>query len=156
MRDGSEEEQEENFKPYAHQTLLVVKSSQNQNGLRHNDYARYHHYCVRKIHRLRKTVKFLQQSGNKKKEKQVFTRKLVEPEQAIRGEKYLEILVFKMEGEWAYAQDMKKAISELDGADGAQPAGSKAGLKVESQLKKKNVNEGRNVTRMRVHARKRL
>jgi hypothetical protein len=29
----------------------------------------------------------------------------------MRGEKYLEILVFKMEGEWAYAMDMKKAIS---------------------------------------------
>lgn len=43
---GSEDEQEEEavieLKPYSHQTLLVVKSCQNQNGLRHNDYARYH------------------------------------------------------------------------------------------------------------------
>jgi hypothetical protein len=30
------------LKPYSHSTLLVVKSSQNQNGLRHNDYSRYH------------------------------------------------------------------------------------------------------------------
>ena len=67
--DQEVEEEPEDLKPYAHQTLLVVKSSQNQNGLRHNDYSRYHQYCVRKIHRLRKTVKFLQQSGNKKKEK---------------------------------------------------------------------------------------
>ena len=51
---------QEEFKPYGINTLLLVKSAQNQNGLRHNDYGRYHHYCIRKIHRLRKTMKFLQ------------------------------------------------------------------------------------------------
>ena len=25
--------------------LIMIKSAQNQNGLRHNDYGRYHHYC---------------------------------------------------------------------------------------------------------------
>jgi hypothetical protein len=38
--------------------LIMVKSAQNQNGLRHNDYARYHHYCIRKLHRMRKSLKF--------------------------------------------------------------------------------------------------
>lgn len=72
----------------------------------------------------------------------------------MRGEKFLEMLVFKMEAEWAYAMDMKKAISIQDGLE--QPETSAAGLKVESQLKKKNINEGRNAARMKVHAKKRF
>ena len=40
--------------------LILVKSAQNQNGLRHNDYGRYHHYCIRKLHRMRKSLKFTQ------------------------------------------------------------------------------------------------
>ena len=40
--------------------LIMVKSAQNQNGLRHNDYGRYHHYCTRKLHRMRKSLKFTQ------------------------------------------------------------------------------------------------
>ena len=40
--------------------LIMVKSAQNQNGLRHNDYGRYHHYCIRKLHRMRKSLKFTQ------------------------------------------------------------------------------------------------
>lgn len=64
QNDESDEQIEEEptieLKPYSHQTLLIIKSCQNQNGLRHHDYARYHQYCVRKIHRLRKAVKFLQ------------------------------------------------------------------------------------------------
>lgn len=63
------------YKSYALNILSLVKSSQNQNGLRHNDYARYHHYCIRKVHRLRKTLKFLQQSGNKAGQSQTFTKR---------------------------------------------------------------------------------
>lgn len=66
----------------------------------------------------------------------------------------MEILIFKMEGEWAYAMDMKKAISIKDGVE--QQESSAAGLKVESQLNKKNVNEHRSSVRMKVHARKRF
>mgnify|MGYP000880140155 FL=1 len=52
-------EEEVPFKPYAMNVLPLVKSSQNQNGLRHGDYARYHHYCIRKMYRLRKPLKFM-------------------------------------------------------------------------------------------------
>ncbi len=34
--------------------LLLTKSAQNQQGLRQGDYARYHHYCTRRMLRLRK------------------------------------------------------------------------------------------------------
>ena len=53
------EEEEVPFKAYSMNVLPLVKSSQNQNGLRHGDYARYHHYCIRKMYRLRKPLKFM-------------------------------------------------------------------------------------------------
>ena len=99
-------------------------------------------------------MKFLQQGGNKPKQKQIFERKQVDVPHAKKGEKFLEILIFKMEGEGAYAMDMKKAISIQDGVE--QQESSAAGLKVESQLNKKNANENRNSARMKVHARKRF
>jgi len=55
--EQEEEEELIKFKPYPLSTLLLIKASQNQNGLRHQDYSRYHKYCVRKVHRLRKTLK---------------------------------------------------------------------------------------------------
>ena len=67
QEDAHMSEEEVPFKPYSVSTLLLVKSAQNQNGLRHNDYHRYHQYCTRKIHRLRKILHFMQQSGNKPK-----------------------------------------------------------------------------------------
>lgn len=54
------DEQEAVHQPYSHTTLLLLKSAQSQNGLRHNDYGRYHHYCVRKMHRLRKALGYQQ------------------------------------------------------------------------------------------------
>lgn len=71
--DHSEEakEEEENIKNIAVDLLIMVKSAQNQNGLRHNDYARYHKYCQRKLHRMRKSLKFMQ--GRKKFEKKEVT-----------------------------------------------------------------------------------
>lgn len=65
--EGSEQAEIVPFQPYPMGVLLLVRASQNQNGLRHNDYARYHHYCIRKVYRLRKALKFLQQGGSKAK-----------------------------------------------------------------------------------------
>ena len=46
-----------------------------------------------------------------------------------QGEKYLEILIYKIEADWAYAMDMKKSITEAQ----EQPKEeSKAGLKNQS------------------------
>jgi len=33
----------------------------------------------------------------------------------IAGEKYLHIMIFKCEADWAYGMDMKKAMSNQDG-----------------------------------------
>ena len=69
-----DEEMKIELKPYSLNTLLIVKAAQNQNGLRHNDYTRYHHYCVSKMHRLRKILKCTQQGGNKPKVSQKYTK----------------------------------------------------------------------------------
>jgi hypothetical protein len=36
---------------------------------------------------------------------------IVTEDQAKRGEKFLEILLFRIEADWAYAMDMKRTIS---------------------------------------------
>lgn len=54
---------------------------------------------------------------------------MVSPEDAKGGEKFIEILIYKMESEWAYGMDMKKAISIQDGQ--REKEESKAGLKAE-------------------------
>ena len=76
--------------------LIMVKSAQNQNGLRHNDYGRYHHYCTRKLHRMRKSLKFTQ--GRKQ-----FVAKKVTAEEAKGNSKFIQLQVFKCEANWAYA-----------------------------------------------------
>ena len=64
--------------------LIMVKSAQNQNGLRHNDYGRYHHYCIRKLHRMRKSLKFTQ--GRKQ-----FVQKRVTAEEAKNNHKFIHL-----------------------------------------------------------------
>ena len=34
------------------------------------------------------------------------------------GEKFLQIMIYRIEADWAYAMDMKKAISNQEGAAG--------------------------------------
>jgi signal recognition particle subunit SRP68 len=85
--------------------LIMVKSAQNQNGLRHNDYGRYHHYCIRKLHRMRKSLKFTH--GRKQ-----FVKRQVTAEEAARNHKFIHLLVFKCEANWAFAMQQKKIIAQ--------------------------------------------
>ena len=50
MEDAENQEQDV-FKVFSLDLLTLIKSAQNQNGLRHNDYGRYHQYCERKMYR---------------------------------------------------------------------------------------------------------
>lgn len=47
---------EEACEPYTQSILLIIKAAQNQNGLRHSDYGRYHRYCCRRMVRLRRSL----------------------------------------------------------------------------------------------------
>lgn len=87
----------------------MVKSAQNQNGLRHNDYGRYHKYCIRKIYRVKKSLRFTSTSGTGNKKQ--FVKRVVTAEDAKRNPKHLHLLVFKSEANWAYAMQMRQIIS---------------------------------------------
>jgi signal recognition particle subunit SRP68 len=43
--------EQEASKVFSLELLTLVKKAQNQNGLRHNDFGRYHQYCQRKLYR---------------------------------------------------------------------------------------------------------
>ena len=68
------------------------------------------------------------------------------------GEKYLHLMIYRIEADWAYAMDMKKALSTQE----SKNEESKSGIKQETQLHQKNANANRNPFRLNVHARKRF
>ena len=91
--------------PYKQGVLLLIKAAQNQNGLRHNDYGRYHKYCCRRMLRLRKSLQFTQSQRQNKK--YIYVEKPVTGDLVAQNAKYLQILIFKCEADWAYAMQMK-------------------------------------------------
>jgi hypothetical protein len=122
----------------------MVKSAQNQNGLRHNDYGRYHKYCIRKIYRVKKALRFTVGSGTGKKQ---FVKKTVTAEDAKRNPKHLHLLVFKCEANWAYALQMRQIIS------GGATAAAQTKAQTDQALQKM---ANRNPNRLKFHAIKRL
>ncbi|CDW82493.1 signal recognition particle 68 kda protein [Stylonychia lemnae] len=134
--EQAEINEEERLKNQLQDLLIMVKSSQNQNGLRHNDYGRYHKYCIRKIYRIRKSLKFTQ--GRKQ-----FNKKDVTASEASKDHKYLHLLIFKCEASWAYAMQMKQIIS----------GGGQAKVGADPNLQQMF---SRNPNRVKYHARKRL
>ena len=122
--------------------MLLVKAAQNQNGLRHNDYGRYHKYCCRRMLRLRKTLQFTQSQRQNKK--YVYVEKPVTAELVAENAKYLQILLFKCESDWAFAMQMKQHASVL--------SGGKAGNAAQNS----NLANRMNPNRLRVHYLKRF
>jgi signal recognition particle subunit SRP68 len=128
----------------------MVKSAQNQNGLRHNDYGRYHKYCIRKIYRVKKSLRFTSTSGGAggaNSKKQQFVKRVVTAEDAKRNPKHLHLLVFKSEANWAYAMQMRQIIS------GGATAASQAKAATDQDLHRM---ANRNPNRLKFHAIKRL
>jgi hypothetical protein len=96
-------DQESYFVPV--DVLLMVKTAQNQNGLRNNDYYRYYKYCSRKIHRLRKATKFTQ--GRRK-----FVKNEITSEKVRQNQRAVQIPLYTSERDWAHAQFLKKQLTE--------------------------------------------
>uniref|UniRef100_A0A6A7G753 Signal recognition particle subunit SRP68 n=1 Tax=Hirondellea gigas TaxID=1518452 RepID=A0A6A7G753_9CRUS len=84
--------------------LAVIKTSQQQNGLRHNDYRRYRQYCTRRLRRVRKTLKFTHGRKN-------FVKRTVELKD-IKDERYLLIPLMQAERAWAYAMQQKHEMTD--------------------------------------------
>ena len=59
------------------------------------------------------------QTSKKTAKKQIFVEKPVTAELALTSQKYLQILLFKAEADWAYAMQMKQQASNLSGKSSA-------------------------------------
>jgi hypothetical protein len=55
------------------------------------------------------------------------------------GEKFLQLMIFRIEADWAFGMDLKKALSQQESGQEESKANA-AGLKNESSLHKKNAN----------------
>ncbi|XP_067860481.1 signal recognition particle subunit SRP68 [Heptranchias perlo] len=81
--------------------LQIIKDSQQQHGLRHEDYQRYRGYCSRRLRRLRKALGF--KMGNRHK----FTGKKVTAE-ILSDNRYLLLVLMDAERAWSYAMQLKQ------------------------------------------------
>lgn len=79
-----------------------TRSMQSQNGLRHGDYHRYRHFCTRKLHRLRSSLKI--PNGRHRFKKAVF------PE-SINSVRFLQVLAVQAERAWAHALTLKSEFA---------------------------------------------
>lgn len=81
--------------------LQIIKDSQQQHGLRHEDYQRYRGYCSRRLRRLRKALGF--KMGNRHK----FVGKKVTVE-ILSDSRYLLLVLMDAERAWSYAMQLKQ------------------------------------------------
>ncbi|GAQ88918.1 hypothetical protein KFL_004690100 [Klebsormidium nitens] len=58
--------EEKSLPPISFGILQLIKVAQKQHGLRHKDYQRYRQYCMRRLRRLYKSLKFLHGRGTHK------------------------------------------------------------------------------------------
>eukprot|EP00941_MAST-03F_sp_MAST-3F-sp1_P000217 g217.t1 len=87
--------------------LAIVKMTRLQNGLRHQNHARYRTYCAKRLRRLRKAVQFTHGRGK------VFVARAVEAD-IVTDERHLYIPLMNAERSWSYAMELKQELIEKD------------------------------------------
>ncbi|KAA3681319.1 signal recognition particle subunit SRP68 [Paragonimus westermani] len=80
--------------------LAIIKAAQQQHGLRHGDYQRYHQYITRKLRRMRKSLHFQQGTRSKVVPKRLTPDMVTDP-------RFIVLKVFEIERSWAYAMQLK-------------------------------------------------
>lgn len=82
--------------------------TQNQNGLRRNDFARYRQYCSRRLRRLRtaKAVKFTHSTGTGKNSTKKYVPKELTPD-TVKDVRHLMIPLYEAERAWAMSQELQ-------------------------------------------------
>lgn len=89
------------------------KTAQTNNGLKHGDYRRYHLYCTRKLHRLRKALKWTQGRGRFVK------RKVGEEDIVSKGGsgttdvRFLLLVLLQAERAWSHGMELKEEAALL-------------------------------------------
>ncbi|GJQ15063.1 hypothetical protein GpartN1_g6854.t1 [Galdieria partita] len=88
--------------------LWLNKTAQENNGLKHGDYRRYRLYCTRKLHRLRKALKWTQGRGRFVK------RKVGEEEVVSKGDvRFLWLVLLQAERAWSHGMELKEEAALL-------------------------------------------
>lgn len=92
--------------------LELIKTAQSQNGLRHNDYSRYHIYCTRKLRRLRsaKKIDFTHAPAKGQGKKGSFAQNELTPD-VVTDPRHLMIALFNAERAWASAMEIQQEES---------------------------------------------
>ena len=83
-----------------------TRNLQSQNGLRHGDYHRYRHFCTRKLHRLRSSLKIPNGRHRFKK---------VPLPDTIHSQRFIELLVIQAERAWAHGLTLKSEFALNNG-----------------------------------------
>jgi signal recognition particle subunit SRP68 len=85
--------------------LSKIKSNQMQHGIRHGDYNRYSQYCTKRMHRIRKKLKFHHGARFKKKS--------ILPETVI-DVRFLELVLLFSERAWAESMSLKEVDQSVN------------------------------------------
>ncbi|EGD75011.1 hypothetical protein PTSG_07235 [Salpingoeca rosetta] len=101
QQQQQQEEQQAPKEPQQFKLLPFVVGLQRQHGLRHGDFQRYRKFCTRRMHRVRKNLKFTQ--GKRK-----FVQTRVGLKQVQKAVNFLEIPVLSAERAWAYFREDKQ------------------------------------------------
>jgi len=104
--EGEEEEEDEDLPELSLDIFDVIKSAQAQHGLRHGDHARYRQYCSRRLHRLRKGLKFTHGKGR-------YVKRPLE-QKAVRDSRHLMLPLFCAERAWSFAMQIKRENTQQE------------------------------------------
>lgn len=85
---------------FSFNVLQLIKTAQNEHGVRHHDYTRYRRYCTARLRRLYKSLKFTHGRG-KYVRKQILVANITDT-------RFLHILLYLAERAWSYAMAVKQ------------------------------------------------
>lgn len=85
---------------FSFNVLQLIKTAQNEHGVRHHDYTRYRRYCTARLRRLYKSLKFTHGRGKYLRRQIVIAN--------ITDIRFLHILLYLAERAWSYAMAVKQ------------------------------------------------
>ncbi|MCO5602232.1 hypothetical protein L7F22_056360 [Adiantum nelumboides] len=88
---------------FSFNVLQLVKTAQNEHGVRHHDYTRYRRYCTARLQRLYKSLKFTHGRGKYVRRQIVVAN--------ITDTRFLHILLYSAERAWSYAMAIKQTAN---------------------------------------------
>eukprot|EP00250_Pteridium_aquilinum_P008462 c17965_g1_i2 orf=336-2180(+) len=88
---------------FSFNVLQLIKTAQNEHGVRHRDYTRYRRYCTARLRRLYKSLKFTHGRGK-------YVRKQIAVAN-VTDVRFLHILLYLAERAWSYAMAVKQTAN---------------------------------------------